>query len=92
MQTAMYSGTPVVGVAMQEEQQGNLDNVVMRGAGIRIAQKFWTAEKIRRAVKTVLNNPQFNYRALSLQSSVRNIDGHAEAGKAILELIESLGL
>lgn len=92
VQTALYSGTPVVGVGMQAEQQGNLDNLAYRGAGIRIARKFWKAAEIQRALEKVLAKPEFKANARELSRSFAAIDGYKEAGNAIWELVKARGL
>jgi UDP:flavonoid glycosyltransferase YjiC (YdhE family) len=92
VQTAVYSATPAVGVGMQAEQQGNLDNLAFRGAGIRIARRYWKAEAIRRALRTVLQNPEYKRNAAALSESFARIDGYDEAGKAIWALVEARGL
>lgn len=92
MQTAIHAGVPVVGVAMQAEQQTNPDNLARQGAGIRIAKRFWTAPTIRNALRSVLNRPDFRNNAGRLQRSFRAINGRMEAAKTILDLCEKKGL
>ena len=59
IQTAIASGTPIVGFAMQPEQQINLDNVVMSGAGIRIPKHRWNANNIQAAIKNIVKEPSY---------------------------------
>lgn len=63
VQTALASGTPMVGVAMQPEQQINLDNVVLSGAGIRIPINRWTSANIVSATKKLIKNPSYTKKA-----------------------------
>ena len=92
VQTAVASGTPFVGVAMQAEQQANLDNVASRGGGIRIARGFWTAESVRKALKTVLRDAKYESSAESLAQSFAMINGHEAAGRAVWSFVESRGI
>ena len=60
VQTAMVSGTPIVGLALQAEQQYNLDYACKnRGAGIRISIRDWKAKNIKRALRKVLSMPGY---------------------------------
>ncbi|AVK50512.1 hypothetical protein AXY43_22270 [Clostridium sp. MF28] len=59
VQTAIASGTPIVGFAMQPEQQINLDNVVMKGAGIRIPINRWNAPKIQLAIRNIIKDTSY---------------------------------
>lgn len=89
VQTAIASGTPIVGVAMQPEQQINLDNVVMKKGAIRIAKHRWTAHNIRTAVEKISKDPAYKKNMLKLQKSLFNTDGKANAGKTIWNFIDS---
>jgi len=87
VQTAIASGTPIVGVAMQPEQQINLDNIVLSGAGIRISIHKWQASNIQTAIRTIQNNPAYRKNAEKLQNSLKNIDGRRNSAEAIWEFI-----
>jgi UDP:flavonoid glycosyltransferase YjiC (YdhE family) len=90
VQTALYSGTPFVGVGFQAEQCSNLDNLVLAGAGIRIPRKLWSANSIRTAIVRVLTVPAYRRNALRLRQSALEVDGWRESGEAIWKLVESL--
>ncbi|KAF4628435.1 hypothetical protein G7Y89_g9715 [Cudoniella acicularis] len=75
VQTAIAAGTPIVGVALQVEQQTNLDNVMDAGAGIRIQRHSWHSHAIRTAVKTVLADANYKVRAMELAETIRSMDG-----------------
>ncbi|KAE9364112.1 glycosyltransferase family 1 protein [Stipitochalara longipes BDJ] len=75
VQTAIAEGTPLVGVALQVEQQTNLDNVMDFGAGIRIQRRSWQSQNIRGAVLKVLNDSQYKARAVKLAETIRDMDG-----------------
>jgi len=53
VQTALASGTPIVGVAVTLDQEFNLARVQERGAGIQIPPAQWQAATIQEAVQHV---------------------------------------
>jgi UDP:flavonoid glycosyltransferase YjiC (YdhE family) len=63
VQCALAAGKPLVGVALQVEQQTNLDNTMNAGAGIRVQKQFWKAKNIRSTVLTVLKDPNYAAKA-----------------------------
>jgi UDP:flavonoid glycosyltransferase YjiC (YdhE family) len=75
VQTAVAAGKPIVGVALQIEQQTNLDNVMNAGAGIRVQRQNWKAKNIRNAVKTILAKPEYAAKARVLGEKIRGMDG-----------------
>lgn len=87
VQTAIASGTPVVGVAMQPEQQINLDNVVAYGGGIRIPMHRWKASMIQAAIKTIQKNPSYRKNIGKLQKNMKGIDGKRNSAEAIWDFI-----
>lgn len=87
VQTAIATGTPLVGVALQVEQQTNLDNVMDFGAGIRIQRRSWHSHNIREAVTKVLGDPHYKVRAMELAYTIRNIDGARIAADHMWEFL-----
>ncbi|HEX3016565.1 MAG TPA: nucleotide disphospho-sugar-binding domain-containing protein [Caproicibacter sp.] len=87
VQTAMASSTPLVGVAMQPEQQINLDNVVGQGAGIRIPQTRWNRNNIISAINKVTANPGFRRNAERLAQSMASVDGKRKSAEIIWKFI-----
>jgi len=75
VQAAIAAGTPMVGVALQVEQQTNLDIVMDYGAGIRIQRRRWNPQNIQRAVNRVLTIPRYKSRAMELAKAVGSMDG-----------------
>lgn len=67
LQTAITSGTPLVGLATQPEQQINLEHLSHFGMARRIPNWKWSANTIRQNVKEVLEHPQFKRRAEELK-------------------------
>ena len=87
VQTAVASGTPVVGFAAQPEQQINLDHLVERGAAIRLPVQEWKAEQIRNAIVTVSGSPEYFEHMKELQEIQRSINGKKNSAVAIWESI-----
>jgi len=87
VQTAVAAGTPVVGVALQIEQQTNLDNVMNAGAGIRIQRQNWKAKTIRAAAKAVLADPSYTTKARELGQLLNDMDGAATAAQEMWKFI-----
>jgi hypothetical protein len=88
IQTALAGGTPIVGVAMQMEQQINLDHVVAAGAGIRIASDQWRASTIQQAIKTILDDPTYRMRAQEISHTIHTSSGRRQAAERIWQYIE----
>jgi UDP:flavonoid glycosyltransferase YjiC (YdhE family) len=87
VQTSIAAGKPMVGVALQIEQQTNLDNVMNAGAGIRIQRQNWKAKNIRSAVLTMLKNPSYAAKARILGETIRNMDGAKTAAEAMWKFV-----
>ena len=83
VQTAIASGTPIVGFAAQPEQQVNLDHIVMRGAAIRLPVQQWKAEEIQMAITTIRNSPQYSENMKELMELQRHLDGKKNSALAI---------
>lgn len=93
VQTAMASGTPVVAVAMQPEQQMNIDRIAAFGAAIRILYGKWRSDAIRNAVCQVLSNDDFKTSAQLLKEKIRNVDGGKECAAVMWKkIIDLLGI
>ena len=87
VQTAMAGGAPIVGVAMQPEQQINLDHVVQSGAAVRIPAARWNERSIRSAVLRVAGNPVFRSNARKLRDFMAQSDGKAACSATIWSFI-----
>lgn len=91
LQTALYAGTPIVGVAAQQEQFINLSNIESRGAGIRIPRKKWNFHHIQKSILHVLENERFKESVLLLQKHIQSTDGARNAANAIWNAIAQVG-
>jgi len=90
IQTALSSGTPLVGVAMQQEQFINLSNVAVYGAGIRIPFDAWNAKAIRIAVQKIVADKKFKEAAFRLRGRVNAMDGRKRSAELIWNKIKEL--
>jgi len=87
IQTALASGTPMVGVAMQPEQQINLDNAVRSGAGIRIPITRWNSQSIQSAIHQLVADHSFRANAERLGKSMSATNGQTESAAAIWKFL-----
>jgi len=92
VQTAVHSGTPLVGVAAQQEQFINLSNIVARGAGIRISRAKWQAENIQKSVSKIITDKKYKEAMLKLRERVNSMDGEKNAAETIWKKIKELSL
>lgn len=88
VQTAVWAGTPVVGVGMQWEQQANLDGLVKAGVGARLPLYGVDKSAILSAIEGV-NTAACRARMLTLKNKVRACDGAHEAVRQMNEFVRS---
>jgi UDP:flavonoid glycosyltransferase YjiC (YdhE family) len=91
VQCALAAGKPLVGVALQVEQQTNLDNAMNAGAGIRIQKQHWKAKYIRSTVLRVLKDPTYAEKARGLAETLNAMDGAATAAEVMWKFILAEG-
>jgi UDP:flavonoid glycosyltransferase YjiC (YdhE family) len=87
LQTALHSGTPLVGVAAQAEQFLNLYNIESKGAGIRIPMNKWNAENIQKAVHKIITDKKYSEAAIRLKERMDKMDGERNSAEAIWKKI-----
>lgn len=87
VQCALAAGKPVVGVALQVEQQTNLDNAMDAGAAIRVQKQSWKAKTIRNAVLAVLGDSSYTARAKALAEVLNAMDGARTAAEVMWKFI-----
>ncbi|NTV47426.1 MAG: hypothetical protein HGB11_13115 [Chlorobiales bacterium] len=90
IQTALSSGTPLVGVAMQQEQFINLSNVALYGSGIRIPLDKWKASNIREAIAKVVNDKKFKEAAVKLGGLINDMDGRKRSAEIVWNMIRTV--
>lgn len=87
VQCALAAGKPMVGVALQVEQQTNLDNAMNAGAAIRVQKQSWKAKTIRSAVLAVLREPSYTASAKALVETLNAMDGARTAAEVMWKFI-----
>ncbi|HEY9851906.1 MAG TPA: nucleotide disphospho-sugar-binding domain-containing protein [Leptolyngbyaceae cyanobacterium] len=85
VQTACVSGTPIVGIGMQPEQEKNIDFIVQKGAGIRLKKNEFTAKSLQNTIEEILANSQARQKAKEIQEILQAWDGPANVAKFISE-------
>jgi UDP:flavonoid glycosyltransferase YjiC (YdhE family) len=87
LQTAIASGTPVIGFAMQPEQQINLDNLVEAGVAIRLPIHRWNYKNIQKSIRKIHDNQTYKNNMKSLQAINKHCDGQKNAALAIWDYL-----
>ncbi len=72
--TACLAGKPVVGVAMQPEQQANLDNLVRKGFAVRIPKGRLTPERLCTEIDRLLADAVAQQKAKDYQQVIQEWD------------------
>lgn len=85
-QQALVHGLPVVVAGVTEGKNEIAARVAWSGAGINLKTETPSAEQIRQALRTLLDDPSYRARARELQASYAQHD----AGAAAADLIEGL--
>lgn len=83
--TACASGTPVVGVGMQPEQEANLECLVRKGIAIRIRKRRLTASGVLTAIDRLLHDTEARRKAQAFREIVKSWNGAENAAKILAE-------
>jgi UDP:flavonoid glycosyltransferase YjiC (YdhE family) len=83
VQTAMCSGTPLVGIPLHPEQELNVDLAVRQGMALAVALRHADSERLTDAVSRLLAQPAFKAEARRVQGLYAGVDGAAQAADAI---------
>lgn len=90
VQTAIYSGTPIIGVAVQHEQFINLSNMESRGSGIRISRAKWNTKNIQKSIAKILADKRYKESVLKLEDRIATTNGAKNAADVIWEKIKQI--
>jgi UDP:flavonoid glycosyltransferase YjiC (YdhE family) len=88
LQTAVWAGTPVVGIGFQAEQQANIDGLARAGMAVRIPLYSVNKKRLLRAIE-VIQQPSYRAKALEMRNLVRAHDGVAESVRLMNKLVVS---
>jgi zeaxanthin glucosyltransferase len=80
---SLSEGVPLVAIPMANDQPGVAARLAARGAGVVVPRRMLSATRLRRAVRLVLEDPQYRARAQELGRALRLIDGPAMAAEII---------
>ncbi len=83
--TACLAGTPIVGVAMQPEQEINVDCLVRKGFAIRIRKTRLTPERLNAAIARLLSDEDARRKAREFQKVVQAWDDPSIARRFFAE-------
>lgn len=87
IQTAMSSGTPVLGIPLHPEQELNVDLAARHGAGLAMAPRHVDTPRMTAAVQQILGDPGFAKGAAQVKAWYAGVDGAARAATAILRYV-----
>lgn len=85
VRAALSCGVPLIIVPTAWDKPENAQRIVEAGAGLRIAPRRCTPERLRAAVQQVLNDPSFSANARRLAEAFR-FDGAARAADLLTNL------
>lgn len=88
IQTAVWAGTPVVGIGFQAEQQANINGIAKAGMAHRIPIYALTEKRVLRAIRKVNSNSYYK-NAQHLQHLVRESRGVEKSVELMRKLIEN---
>lgn len=83
VQTALASGTPLVGIPLHPEQELNVDLAARHGAGLAVAPRHVDSPRLTEAVRRVLADRRFAEGAAKVRGWYAGVEGAGEAARAI---------
>jgi UDP:flavonoid glycosyltransferase YjiC (YdhE family) len=89
VQSAIAAGVPLVGIALQPEQELNLRVIAGHGMAVRLAPTQVNTDAVTQAVRSVLDSPCYRESAARLQALVAGVDGARGAATAILGFLDA---
>jgi len=91
IQTAIHSGTPLVGVPMQLEQAGNISLVERQGAGIMLSKLDLNRAQLTTALEKIVADDSYRKNMLRLKQIQDRVDGATNAARQIVSFLEGKG-
>jgi len=90
LQTAITSGTPLVGIATQPEQKLNLEHLEDFGMAIRLQKWKWNSKNISNAVIKIISNEKYHNKALKLKRISEQLNTNEIIANHIWREIETI--
>lgn len=87
VQTAIHSGTPLVGIPMHLEQTGNLSLVTRQRAGLMLSKWDLNRRSLGRALERLLSDASLRENMLRLKALQDTVDGPAIAAREIVNFL-----
>jgi UDP:flavonoid glycosyltransferase YjiC (YdhE family) len=87
VQTAIHSGTPLVGIPMHLEQTGNLSLVTRQGAGVMLSKWDLNRFSLGRVLEGLLSDTSLRQNMLHLKSIQDKVNGPAIAAREIVNFL-----
>lgn len=87
VQTAIHSGTPLVGIPMHLEQTGNLSLVTRQGAGLMLSKWDLNRRSLGRALERLLSDASLRQNMQRLKDLQDRVDGPAIAAQEIVSFL-----
>jgi len=91
VQTAMASGTPLIGIPLHPEQELNVDLAARHGMGLAMAPRHAPTQALTDAVRRVLGDARFAQRAQQVRAWYAGVDGAGQAADAVLQHLAAHG-
>jgi MGT family glycosyltransferase len=85
---SLSEGVPLVCIPLGNDQPGVAARVKARGAGVVLHPRRIDAERLRSAVRAVLENPSYRIAARKIQAAIAGIDGLDRAADIIEDVLK----
>ncbi|MEJ2194340.1 MAG: glycosyltransferase [Ignavibacteriaceae bacterium] len=89
VQTAISSGTPLIGFPIQPEQNFNLKQVERHGAGLCLSLRSLRKGRLRESINQILIDDRYKKSMRQLLTWQSSRDGALEVAKAVSELLNN---
>jgi UDP:flavonoid glycosyltransferase YjiC (YdhE family) len=83
VQTAMASGTPMIGIPLQPEQDLNVHCAERQGMALRLSPQAARGAALTRGVRALLEQPRYREQAQRVRALFAGVDGAVGAATAI---------
>ena len=87
VQTAIHSGTPIVGIPMHQEQAGNISLVKRKGAGLMLWKQELTKKHLASALEMLVTDSRFRENMNRLKLEQDKVDGAVKAAREIIDFL-----
>ncbi|MCG8702177.1 MAG: hypothetical protein MI922_29255 [Bacteroidales bacterium] len=89
IQTAVWAGTPVVGIGFQAEQQANIDGIAKQGMAVRIPLYGVSANSIKKSIIKV-SSEKCRKNAKRMQKLVRSSNGVVKSVEIMNKFVDGI--